>query len=235
MNQSTRKVAFFSLCVALMLVLGLLDRAVPLSALLSGGIPGLKLGLANTVLLYAVYMLNWKESLLLLLAKVLLSGFLFGSLSAILYSLSGGLLSLAVMLLARKSPSRSALVIGVLGAACDLLLLSRNPTPGGQLFQFEIMIAIAALVAMGFSLLIRRLPRFGIIGVSLAGAVSHNVGQVFAAALMLRTPRLLSVYLPILIGLGAAVGCLTGLIAQRVLHALHQIPGKETGDGSLSP
>ena len=147
MNQSTRKVAFFSLCVALMLVLGLLDRAVPLSALLSGGIPGLKLGLANTVLLYAVYMLNWKESLLLLLAKVLLSGFLFGSLSAILYSLSGGLLSLAVMLLARKSPSRSALVIGVLGAACDLLLLSRNPTPGGQLFQFEIMIAVAALVA----------------------------------------------------------------------------------------
>ena len=43
-NKYAGKVAVFGLCVALMLVLGLLDRAVPLSALLSGGVPGLKLG-----------------------------------------------------------------------------------------------------------------------------------------------------------------------------------------------
>ena len=61
--------------------------------------PGIKLGLANTVLLYAVYLMDWKGCVLLMLAKVFLSGFMFGSMSAILYSLCGGVLSLVVMLL----------------------------------------------------------------------------------------------------------------------------------------
>lgn len=223
MTASSRKVAFFSLCVALMLVLGLIDRAVPISALLSGGVPGLKLGLANTVLLYAVFMLDWKASILLMFAKVILSGFLFGSLSAILYSLSGGILSLGVMLLARKSPKISALVISFLAFFSDILLLIRNPSPGGQMLLSVILIFLAALVSLGFFFLIHRHPDLGIIGVSLSGAVAHNIGQVLMAACVLRTPRLLTVYLPILMGLGAAVGCLTGVVAQRVLHALKKI------------
>ena len=104
MNTATRKVAQFGLLTALALVLGLLDRAIPLTALLGGAAPGIKLGLANTVLLYAVYLMNWKSALFLMLTKVLLSGFLFGSLTAILYSLSGGILSLIVMLMFRKLP-----------------------------------------------------------------------------------------------------------------------------------
>ena len=224
LKNTTRMVALFSLCVALMLVLGLLDRAVPLSALLSGGVPGLKLGLANTVLLYAVYLLDWKASVLLMFAKVMLSGFLFGSLSAILYSLSGGILSLAVMLAARKNPKLSAIIVCIAAFLSDTLLLSRNPAPGGQMLLCVCLIGLAGLAALVFFLLIRRYPDWGIIGVSMAGAVSHNIGQVLMAARVLRTPQLLTIYLPVLIGLGAAVGVLTGLVARHVLHALRKLP-----------
>ena len=221
MKNSAHRVAFFGLCVALMLVLGLLDRAVPLSALLSGGVPGLKLGLANTVLVYAVCLLDWKASILLMFAKVILSGFLFGSVSAILYSLSGGVLSLAVMLLSRKSPKSGALTICVMAFLSDAFLLIRNPAPGGQMLICVIVIALAGLAALFFFLLIRRRADFGVVGISLAGAVAHNVGQVLMASRVLRTPQLLYTYLPVLVGLGAAVGCLTGIIARRVIHILY--------------
>ena len=95
MNTATQRVARFGLLTALALVLGLLDRAIPLTALLGGAAPGIKLGLANTVLLYAVYLMDWHSAVFLMLAKVVLSGFLFGSLTAILYSLSGGVLEAA--------------------------------------------------------------------------------------------------------------------------------------------
>ena len=54
MNATTQKITRFGLLTALALVLGLMDRAIPLTALLGGAAPGIKLGLANTVLLYAV-------------------------------------------------------------------------------------------------------------------------------------------------------------------------------------
>ena len=105
LNTTAQRVGRFGLLAALSLVLGYFDRAIPLTMLLSGAVPGIKLGLANTVLLYAVYLMDWKSCVALMLAKVLLSGFLFGSMSAILYSLSGGALSLAVMLLVRQGPA----------------------------------------------------------------------------------------------------------------------------------
>lgn len=58
MNESTKWIARFGLLTALALVLGLMDRAVPLTALLGGAVPESKLGLANTVLLYAVYLMD---------------------------------------------------------------------------------------------------------------------------------------------------------------------------------
>ena len=168
MRPETKRIARFGLLTAMMLILGLLDRAIPLGSLLGGALPGVKLGLANTVLIYAVYWMTPGSAILLLTAKILLSGFIFGSLSAIIYSLAGGVLSLAVM----------------------LVLRGRKTSPGR------------------------------IILTSVGGAMAHNLGQVLAAALMLRTPGLLTVYLPPLLGIGAGVGALTGTVAWRVMKAL---------------
>ena len=215
LNTATKRITRFGLLAALSLVLGYLDRAVPLSALLGGVVPGIKLGLANTVLLYAVYLMDWRSSVLLMLVKVLLSGFLFGSLSAILYSLSGGILSLFVMLWIRRNPARGALVIAVLAALSEAALLLRVGVPRGPMLLYAVVIALACAAGVVAWRLIRR-----VVGTSLAGAVAHNIGQVLMAAAVLRTPGLLYTYLPVLIGVGAAVGAMTGLIAQRVFRAL---------------
>ena len=220
MNSNAKKVARFGMLTALALVLGWLDRAIPVTWFLSGAVPGIKLGLANTVLLYAVYLMDWKGCVLLMLAKVFLSGFMFGSMSAILYSLCGGALSLAVMLLVRHRPRLGALVIALLAASSDVMLLIRNSHPRGQLLWCMILIALACLAAVAAFVIIGRRPEYGVLGTSLAGAVAHNIGQILAASAMLRTPQLLYTYLPVLVGIGAVVGCLTGIVAQRVFKAL---------------
>ncbi len=229
MNSMTQKVARFGLLTALALVLGLVDRAIPLTALLGGAAPGIKLGLANTVLLYAVYLMDWKSAVLLMLTKVLLSGFLFGSLTAILYSLSGGVLSLAVMLLFRKHPDRGALTGAVLSLGAVIAMMAKNPNLRGQRLWYTVLIAAAFLACVLFYAAIRKGKIRGVPGTSVAGAVAHNIGQVLTAAAVLRTPQLLSFYLPVLIGVGAAVGSLTGIVAERVFQALRLHPEKNEG------
>ena len=226
MKTTTQKVARFGLLTALALVLGLLDRAIPLTALLGGMAPGIKLGLANTVLLYAIYLMDWQSAVFLMFAKVILSGFLFGSLTAILYSLSGGILSLLVMLTIRKQPSRGALAAFLMAAAADAVILSQNPHPRGQRLWAVILIAVACAGCLAAWIAIRKGKIRGVPGTSIAGAIAHNIGQVLAASAVLRTPQLLSTYLPVLIGVGAAVGCLTGIVAERVFRALHINPEK---------
>ena len=220
MRPQTQRIARFGLLTALALILGLMDRAIPVSALLGGFVPGIKLGLANTVLLYAVYLMDVKSSILLMLTKVLLSGFIFGSMSAILYSLAGGVLSLAVMLLIRKNPGRGALAAAVVAAAADIFLLVRTPHPQGQRLLIVILIALACIAAVAVYILIRRGKIRGVTGTSLAGAVSHNIGQILVASIVMHSPLLLTTYLPVLAGIGAAVGCLTGIITERVFKAL---------------
>ena len=229
MNTATQRVARFGLLTALALVLGLLDRAIPLTALLGGAAPGIKLGLANTVLLYAVYLMDWHSAVFLMLTKVILSGFLFGSLTAILYSLSGGILSLLVMLAVRKKPDGGALAAGLMALAADAVLLAQNPHPKGQRLWCVILIGIACIACFAAWAAIRKGKIRGVPGTSIAGAIAHNIGQVLAASAVLRTPQLLTTYLPVLIGVGAAVGSLTGIVAERVFRALHINPEKPEG------
>ena len=224
MKSTARNVARFGLLAALSLVLGYLDRAIPVTWFLSGAVPGIKLGLANTVLLYAVYLMDWKSCVLLMLTKVFLSGFMFGSMSAILYSLSGGAMSLVVMLLVRRNAKIGALAIAALALASDLFLWSRHHPPKGQMLWCMILIALACVASAAAFIVIRRKPDFGVLGTSLAGAVAHNIGQILMASSVLHTPQLLYTYLPVLVGMGAVVGCLTGLVAQRVFRAL-RTPG----------
>ena len=90
-HDAAFRVSLCGLLLALMLVLGYVESLVPV------GIPGLKLGLSNGVLIFAVYMLDLPAAWILMGLKVLLSGLLFSGVSAMMYALAGGALSLALM------------------------------------------------------------------------------------------------------------------------------------------
>ena len=104
-------VAYLAMLVALALILSWVELLIPFNF----GIPGIKLGLANLVTLTGFYLLPAPQVLLVVFARILLSGFLFGNAAAIIYSLSGGLLSYAVMLLMKKRGNFSLLFISICG------------------------------------------------------------------------------------------------------------------------
>lgn len=92
--KGTRRLALAALLVALMMILGYIESLIP-----TGSIPGIKLGLSNSVLLLSLYWLGVPVSFELMIVKVLLSGFLFGSPTTMMYAFAGGLLSMIVMTL----------------------------------------------------------------------------------------------------------------------------------------
>lgn len=167
---SASTIARLGLLTAVAIVLGYFEHLLPVS-----GIPGVKLGLANTVLLYALYLLDVPSAILLMFLKVGVSGFLFGGPAAMLYSFAGGVFSLIVMIFARK------------------------------------------------------MPGFSVVGVSVLGAVAHNIGQMLVAIFVVETRAILA-YLPVLIIAAAITGTLTGLIARYSFRGLR--PKIEKADHS---
>lgn len=67
------------------------------------GIPGIKLGLANLAVVLCLYLFDWKAAVILTIVKAVLSGFLFGNLFMISYSLAGAIVSCLLMILLKKS------------------------------------------------------------------------------------------------------------------------------------
>lgn len=144
--------------IALALILSYLESLVPLSL----AVPGVKMGLPNIVIVFALYSLSFKDAAIISLVRVVLVSILFGSVLSMAYSLAGAVLSLAVMLLLYKSKS------------------------------------------------------FGAAGVSVAGAVAHNAGQILAAMLLLETAQI-SYYLPVLCVTGTVAGICVGVISAIVI------------------
>ena len=89
---ATYRVTLSGLLLAIMLVLGFVESMLP-----SGPVPGMKLGLSNSVLIFAVYMLDLPTAWMLMAMKVVLSGLMFSGVSAMMYAFAGGVLSLAAM------------------------------------------------------------------------------------------------------------------------------------------
>ena len=105
------RVAYFGVFTALALIFSYIETLVPISF----GIPGVKLGLANLIIVIALYKIPLKEVYVLSIVRVLLSGVLFGNYFSIAYSLAGGLLSLTVMALLKKAGGFSVIGISIAG------------------------------------------------------------------------------------------------------------------------
>lgn len=115
MSERTRRVALSGLLTALMVILGYFDSAIQIPIPIP--VPGIKLGLANSVLLYSVYMMGIGQTLILMVLKVLITGFMFGNPQMMTYSFMGGLLSVLMMLLVRRIRGVSVIGTSVVGAA----------------------------------------------------------------------------------------------------------------------
>lgn len=111
----TKQLAQCALLVSLALTFSWLERMIPLQLVVP--LPGVKLGLANIVTLVALYMLGKGSALVILLLRCILGAMFGGSITGLLFSLTGGLLALGVMILARRLSFFSIFGVSILGAA----------------------------------------------------------------------------------------------------------------------
>ncbi len=146
MSDRVTKLARLALLTAAAVILGYVEYLLPVFT-----IPGVKLGLSNTVLIYAVYLMDKKSAALLMLLKVGISGLLFSGPFAMLYSLAGGVFSLVAMLLTYKNPHISVIGVSVLGAICHNAgqFTVACFTVGAQALAGYIPVLILAAVAAG--------------------------------------------------------------------------------------
>lgn len=158
------RVAYFGVFTALALIFSYVETLIPVNL----GIPGVKLGLANLIIVVALYKMRLSEAYLLSAVRVLLAGFIFGNYFSIIYSLAGGLLSLTVMALLKKW--------------------------GG----------------------------FSLQGISIAGGVFHNIGQLIVAAVVVETFSV-TYYFPVLLVAGLLTGLVIGIVAEMMLKRLVNI------------
>lgn len=152
------KAAYLGLFLSLALICSYVESLIPFYF----GVPGVKLGLTNIVVVMALYCIGAREAFLISALRILLSGFLFGNLFSILYSLAGGFLSFLVMYL------------------------------------------------------LKRTKRFKVISVSTAGGVSHNIGQLTVAALVVENYHIFY-YGTVLLIAGIATGLIIGIVSQEII------------------
>lgn len=148
-----KRLARMAMLLALAVIMGYLEALIPVAP----AIPGIKLGLANFVIVLVMYLFSIREAALISVLRIILVGFLLSNMSMILYSLAGAALSLTVMAL------------------------------------------------------IKRNRHFSLYGVSMAGGIMHNVGQLLVAGALMGFQAILW-YVPFLLAAGLLAGLLIGFL-----------------------
>ena len=105
------KLSLLALSVSLAMILSFVESQIPAMV----AIPGVKVGLANIVVVFALYKLGWKYAAVISLTRVFLVGLLFGNGISILYSFTGATVSFAAMLLLKKAKVFSTMAVSVAG------------------------------------------------------------------------------------------------------------------------
>ncbi len=149
-RRRTHSLVLCALLVAMALALSYVERLIPLQAVIP--LPGIKLGLANIVTMFALYFLNARSALWVLVARCALGAAFGGGFSALAFSLTGGLLALAVMLLARRLRFLSVYGVSICGAAAHNLgqVLAAMAMLGSAAVLVYLPLLLCAAVAAGF-------------------------------------------------------------------------------------
>ena len=118
MKLNARSIALCAVLTALALGLSTLENLFPVTLIVP--LPGVKLGLANIVTVFALYELGAVPALTILTARCLLGGLFAGNLSALLFSLLGGITAMLVMIVLRRCRGLSVYGVSIGGAAHNL-------------------------------------------------------------------------------------------------------------------
>lgn len=156
-GENTRRLAFGAMFTALALIFSYVEFLLPLPV----PVPGIKLGLANLVIIIAIYRMSFKYAFTINCVRIVASGLLFSGVFGMLYSFAGGILSLVVMYV------------------------------------------------------LYRTGRFSMVGISMAGGVMHNLGQLLTACLIVSSISLMS-YFAVLLFSGLISGILIGIVAYNI-------------------
>ena len=154
-----KKITFLALFASLALLLSYVEMLLPP---IFTGVPGIKMGLPNIVIILILYRFGIKEASIVSFVRLLIVSVLFGNITMLWYSLAGAVLSLAVM--------------GIL----------------------------------------KKLDILSTVGVSVAGAIMHNVGQMIVAMLLMQTSEI-GYYMIVLSITGTVAGIFIGLCG-ALLH-----------------
>ena len=160
----SKKVAMAGMFTALAMIFSYVEVLIPINL----GIPGMKLGLANLVVVVTLYTMGVPMAFVVSMIRIMLVSMTFGSFSAMLYSMAGGLLSF-----------------------CGMALL-------------------------------KKVPNFSVIGVSLLGGVLHNTGQLLVAMAVVENINLIA-YLPPLMIAGMVTGILIGIVSAQVIPRIKKV------------
>ena len=159
--KSTKKLTTLAVTVAVAMILSFVESRIPPIV----PIPGVKIGLANIAVIFALYKMGWREAIAVSLVRVALVALLFGSVVSLAYSFAGAVLSLSLMIILKK------------------------------------------------------LRLFTEIAVSVVGGITHNIGQILVAFILLET-SVVFYYLPFLLisGViaGIGVGAASALLVKRI-------------------
>lgn len=139
-----KKTAYYGAMLALAIICGYVEFLIPFDL----GIPGIKLGVANTVAVFLLYKNGFPAAMTVNIARILLCGILFGNAMSIFYSLCGGVLSVTAMWLLKKCRFFSEVGVSALGGTVHNI---------GQLF--------AASVTLGFKAIVYYMPFLMVSGV----------------------------------------------------------------------
>lgn len=159
--MNSKRIATYGLFIALAFIFSYIESLIPIPF----PVPGIKLGLANLVIIIAIYGMGIKEALILSVIRIILVGLIFREPSTLLFSLAGGLFSWLLMAIFFK------------------------------------------------------LKLFSMVGISVIGGITHNIGQIAVAMLYVNNSGLIY-YLPFLMISGVVSGTLIGILGALTIKRL---------------
>ena len=161
-RSPAQRTALYGVLVALAFIFSYIETLIPISI----GIPGVKLGLANLAVLAALYLMHPADAFAISVVRIILVGFTFGNLSAMMYSMAGGLLSFVLMWVCKDRQWLGQTGISIVGGISHnigQLLMAAAVLESAAVFTYLPVLLLAgtltgAVIGLICGMVLKRIP-----------------------------------------------------------------------------